>query len=742
MPRIAAYLTHSYRAADRTVNEFFWDLLWQSGFTCTVDPKSGVLSAPHLEFLVKRSACLIGIITHRALQPYYGCSPFALYEYGLAVLAQKPHLVFVESGVSGRYFPHSATVCDFDRDLLEDDRLRFRAALKDLKAATPPNPPRRSRLRGRIGLIFDPLTESGSCFRAIREQILERGYTPVEVSWRDSSNLDLCLVLDTFDLVAIDVTPGGLPAWLYSFVHGRAVPSLRLLHLSAEIDREALGPLVSGQLLRGVSVVDDPVVIWQDLDEAREKVRRQLLPLWSSRKQFSTLSDGLKYFRGQGRKGRKVFVSNFNDANSLAERLSARLNEEDIEHFHYRFNNAAIPLGANWKQMLDQLVHESDLFVVLVTRGYHDSPYAQKEFLEATKAAKAGSLRVVPYLLDKSVGAEVEEQGKDLSDLDDEARVETIVRDVDDLLVRERVAQPVTMDQSRSVDVAFVTILPEEYAAVLAHVDRHEEARPTRSSPNQHAWQLAELDTLSYDRPYRAVVALAGDPGNNNAVLVVKNTIKRFRPRYVLLVGIAGGLLPFGVSALPEGDPPDLIAPGDLVISSEIYGYEYGKIDEGFSPRHNFTTQADPSVVTAARVFDFKSPDWHTSIRAKPYTEGWTPRVKVGTIASGDKVVDNPMNEFFASVHRSWPKLIAVEMESAGAGLAVRDAVAGGRAVGFAMIRGISDVPRPPAPNAEARGPISQQTRERDTWKAYAADAAATFATAMVRSSWPVPPRG
>src|SRR6266545_2334208 len=94
--RIPSYLSHSYRVADRGVNEFFWDLIWDSGFTCTVDPEAAVFSATHLEMLIERSPCLIAILTHRPQQPYCRCSPFSVYEHGLAVLAQKSHLAFVE----------------------------------------------------------------------------------------------------------------------------------------------------------------------------------------------------------------------------------------------------------------------------------------------------------------------------------------------------------------------------------------------------------------------------------------------------------------------------------------------------------------------------------------------------------------------------------------------------------------------------------------------------------------------
>jgi nucleoside phosphorylase len=116
------------------------------------------------------------------------------------------------------------------------------------------------------------------------------------------------------------------------------------------------------------------------------------------------------------------------------------------------------------------------------------------------------------------------------------------------------------------------------------------------------------------------------------------------------------------------------------------------------------------------------------------------PQVIAAPVASGDKVVDDPSADFFSEVLASWPKLRAVEMEGAGAAAAVRDLTDSGKSVGFAMIRGISDLPwsKSDRPSDSAS---DVQTVERDQWKEYAADAAATFAVQLMAHGWPLPPR-
>ena len=117
-----------------------------------------------------------------------------------------------------------------------------------------------------------------------------------------------------------------------------------------------------------------------------------------------------------------------------------------------------------------------------------------------------------------------------------------------------------------------------------------------------------------------------------------------------------------------------------------------------------------------------------------PSGVSYAPSVKVGAVASGDKVVDNLADPFFQAVLKEWPKLLAVEMEGAGAALAIKRAVEEGTSVGFGMIRGISDTP-------SMTTVAATQTGERDAWKKYASDAAACLAVHLVQRRWPVKPR-
>ena len=74
-------------------------------------------------------------------------------------------------------------------------------------------------------------------------------------------------------------------------------------------------------------------------------------------------------------------------------------------------------------------------------------------------------------------------------------------------------------------------------------------------------------------------------------------------------------------------------------------------------------------------------------------------------------------------------------MEGAGIGSVIEQSQSLKVPVGFMVIRAISDLPRPEYEDDKTRG-----TEERDAWKAYASDAAATFTIEWIADGLPLPP--
>ncbi len=311
--------------------------------------------------------------------------------------------------------------------------------------------------------------------------------------------------------------------------------------------------------------------------------------------------------------------------------------------------------------------------------------------------------------------------------------MDRILEDLEQIMVSEKQFQGDAIEAEMTatrdegpVDVAIITILPQEYEAVLKRLERVRRPPPQEQHPDICAWMTGEIISPAYERPFRIVVAMAERAGNVSSAHVTRITIERWEPRYVVLVGVAGGL------------PKEKLVKGDVVISSVIWSYEYGKLAESFQPRLDFTYQVDSGLLRNASALAIRDPSWREPLKRHIEYGYALPKVVVGPVASGDKVVDDVRSDLFKKVLEKWPKLQAIEMEGAGAAAAIAEAQSLGYTIGFLMIRGISDMPIAVEPTSVKEG---GQTEQRDSCKIAASDAAATFAAHLIRNAWPLPPR-
>jgi nucleoside phosphorylase len=729
--RIPAYFCHSYRPEDREINKHFWQLFWDAGFAFTVDPRSGRLSIPHLELMLRRNACFVAVVTHRADVQRYLTSPYVVFEYGLAVQADMPGLVFLEDTVALSHFDEHRRIL-FNREALTDHDRRYIGAIRQLKTSIGRADADDLR-RSTVGLL---LPRTGAYVRAapaIRRLLDRAGYSAEDIDCDAPNSYKVILDAKRHDFVVIDVGQGEVPEWLHAHLFGR-VPMMRLVHHQPGGQQGRLPSLLLGHAIELVARSDELAIWWNSVEDLIPQLDREVSRLRSPpRGMFRTLDQGIGYFNSLGRSvDATVFISNANAANDFALRLCDRFDTNYIRYFHYVEQNP-IELGSLWRDGLHAQLKSSQLFVPLITRSYWDSDVCKDEYRLAQEMSMAGQLRIFPYFLDDMLGGPpVALQGRRLHGLALDQQLDQIVQDVDRYLTPDTIQPQASRtwwqdDSIPQVDVAFVTILPEEYDAVLRHLDWHHAVPSTHVLHNRYGWQFGEITPLDGERPYRVVLGLAGQKGTSAGLMIVGNTIETFRPEYVLLVGIAGGL--------------GKANKGDVVVADRIYGYEYGMIAGGFWPRPDWNHPTDTGVVNKALVMASAQPGWHDTVNRGAVVKAWPPRIHVGPVASGNKVIEDLSDASFKPVLEYWPNLIAIEMEALGASEAIRDARESGYVVNFAMIRGISDRPSPRSSERGTGSMVSKKTRERYRWKSAAAEVAAACAVQMVRLAWPRPPR-
>jgi nucleoside phosphorylase len=274
------------------------------------------------------------------------------------------------------------------------------------------------------------------------------------------------------------------------------------------------------------------------------------------------------------------------------------------------------------------------------------------------------------------------------------------------------------------VDIVILTALQEEYEAICSKLLQFNKSlsKNIGSEINNYAWKLGNIYCENFKGSYRIAAGLMARPGGIQSTLAAIEAIRLWKPNFLIFSGIAGGFSEAGLKK------------GDVIIVDYIHGYEYGKINEKFEPRDNSSCKTDPGLLRGAIDFGHQN-SWHDLIAAKPPIE-CIPKVTYGEIASGEKVIDDPSNEFFKYVLKRWPKIKAVEMEGAGIGSAIEQAQSLKIPVSFMVIRAISDLPRHAVENENK----DRATKERDAWKIYASNTAAAFTIGWIADGLPIKP--
>jgi hypothetical protein len=438
---ILAYFSHSYRAEDRELNAFFWELLSDAGYFFTVDPQSKQFSIPYLESMMMRSNCFVAVIPRRQGSPI-GCSPYILFEYGLAVQAQKPAVVFVEQDLDAAWFARDAEqVIIFNRQRLTSQRSEFKRAIQKLarRLRGERNPDSKQRLPCGLLIQSSPETEqvySPALVRTLKDE-LRKYDRRLEVMRLDfDAAFQLCLELDQYDLLIVEIRDSLQVPWLAGYVLGRAMPTIRLCHLAAgETPETVVLPSVIAK--HKPQPTDElPVDYWRDTEELLRRVTMHVSKFNNPRIEFHTKDAGDHYFKRAGRREAKVFVSNASGTNPLAQKLITQMRIESVDFFHYQVKDA-IPIGDRWLEKLEEEIKEAGIFVALITNEFLKSRWCLYEVEVARTQVAKGRLRILSYVLEPNLSPLVTAIGldalqcRDCSEDEPGAIVETIVKDLD-----------------------------------------------------------------------------------------------------------------------------------------------------------------------------------------------------------------------------------------------------------------------------------------------------------------------
>ncbi|MEA2204140.1 MAG: hypothetical protein QOE77_916 [Blastocatellia bacterium] len=253
------------------------------------------------------------------------------------------------------------------------------------------------------------------------------------------------------------------------------------------------------------------------------------------------------------------------------------------------------------------------------------------------------------------------------------------------------------------IDFLIITPLEEEREAMLAHLENPKRLPPVADDIRVYYPAMVPVTFTDGSKDeYKVVLTDLLQMGRLEAANAVGDAIRRWRPRYLILVGIAGGLAKAGVNV------------GDVLIADQVADYELQKLKANETAIRWSVHRASPALLAASK--QLRNNDWQPLIREQRPGSG-QPKRHSGVVCTGDKVIANSLIQDYQEI---WTKLIGVEMEAGGAASASFQAAV---SPGFFMVRGVSDLADP-----------SKDHKQTESWRAYACDVAGAYTEAFLKS--------
>ena len=249
------------------------------------------------------------------------------------------------------------------------------------------------------------------------------------------------------------------------------------------------------------------------------------------------------------------------------------------------------------------------------------------------------------------------------------------------------------------VDFVIITALEEEREAVLTALRDY--VTLDKGDGDIHTYYCAQVQSNRRDQSrYHVIVTCLINMGPITATAQTVAVVNRWRPRYVLLVGITCGI---------RGE----VGHGDVIVASQVADYTLGKQLKGKRQVRWSVFPCGASLLDSANNV---RGDWHSLIPIDRPQSGKPLRLK-GVVASGGDVIQD--DRILATYSESWPKLAGIEMESAGVAAAIYQTP---ERPEFLMIKGVSDF-----------GSDKHEEAVRP-WREYSSHSAAAFAISVIKS--------
>ena len=266
-----------------------------------------------------------------------------------------------------------------------------------------------------------------------------------------------------------------------------------------------------------------------------------------------------------------------------------------------------------------------------------------------------------------------------------------------------------TYDSDFQIDVGIVCALEQpEFSAVMDALGGAKAWKEVGNPSYPHVYRETSFVT-DCGKTLRIVGTTSTSMGLTAAAIATTHLVLQFRPRLVMMIGIAAGT--------HNGDKQY----GDVLVADPSVDYNSGKVVDSNGIREflpdPYPIGLNPRLRSVLKkhggtqgVFDDIRDRWK---HKKPTT--WN-RLHMGPLGAADQVIDDPSR--ILEIQRNWRKLIGVEMET------------------YGVYRACYESPDPKPRVVSFKAVCDFAAEKTDSWQPYAAFMAAEFAVQFLRREW------
>lgn len=269
---------------------------------------------------------------------------------------------------------------------------------------------------------------------------------------------------------------------------------------------------------------------------------------------------------------------------------------------------------------------------------------------------------------------------------------------------------PAEQGEAFGIDIGIVCALEQpEFAAVMAALGSEAHWKEVGLARFTHVYRETTMRTAG-GKELKVVGTTSTSMGLTAASIATTQLVLQFRPRIVLMIGIAAGTRDGGKQF------------GDVLVADPSVDYNSGKVIQEDGVR-GFQPDPYPLGLNArlrSVLQKYRGPNQQLFVDIRAGWKGKMPpsanRLHVGPVGAADQVIDDPSRVL--EIQRNWRKLIGVEMET------------------YGVYRACHEAPEPKPRFVSFKSVCDFAAEKSDSWQAYAAYVAAEFAFRFLKAEW------